>query len=456
MKRRKQASLEFEESILNSTMDSEASGDTEGDAGDTSFLSDFSQGGMGNISTDEVDPIAEAEVYMAYGRDEQAEEILRESIVKDPSRHEVREKLLEIYHQRGDTGAFETLAEELYAALGGQGGEVWARVAALGKELNPENPMFTEGGAPAPAMGTGGMEDSTPTTADMEDLGDLDDMLEPPGADQGATMVVPGEGGGADDGMLDMGSLDIGGGEQAPVATEGAGAEPEAGGDAIDFSMDFDASDLGLDEAPAAEEPEAAVEDDGLSLDAGGIDFSTEESAVVEEAPAEEEAGIEMEGLEMNDGGGLDLEMGDEVSVEAAVEEAPAEEEAGIEMEGLEMDDGGDLGLEVEEESAEAAEEVLDMVEADIGGLEVEEAESELVADEGGETAVEEDTSVAVDADAEEDSELWDETATKLDLAKAYIDMGDAEGARSILDEVMTEGNDEQKAQASELASQIS
>ncbi|HJW81493.1 MAG TPA: FimV/HubP family polar landmark protein, partial [Acidiferrobacterales bacterium] len=49
----------------------------------------------------------------------------------------------------------------------------------------------------------------------------------------------------------------------------------------------------------------------------------------------------------------------------------------------------------------------------------------------------------------------WDETATKLDLAKAYIDMGDAEGARSILDEVMAEGNDNQKQQARSLAAQI-
>ncbi len=49
----------------------------------------------------------------------------------------------------------------------------------------------------------------------------------------------------------------------------------------------------------------------------------------------------------------------------------------------------------------------------------------------------------------------WDETATKLDLAKAYVDMGDAEGARSILDEVMAEGSEDQKKQAAELAAQI-
>jgi len=52
-------------------------------------------------------------------------------------------------------------------------------------------------------------------------------------------------------------------------------------------------------------------------------------------------------------------------------------------------------------------------------------------------------------------SAQWDETATKLDLAKAYIDMGDAEGARSILQEVMTEGNEAQKKQAQELSAQI-
>jgi pilus assembly protein FimV len=49
----------------------------------------------------------------------------------------------------------------------------------------------------------------------------------------------------------------------------------------------------------------------------------------------------------------------------------------------------------------------------------------------------------------------WDETATKLDLAKAYIDMGDSEGARSILDEVIAEGNESQKQQAQALVAQI-
>ena len=48
-----------------------------------------------------------------------------------------------------------------------------------------------------------------------------------------------------------------------------------------------------------------------------------------------------------------------------------------------------------------------------------------------------------------------DEVSTKLDLARAFLDMGDAEGARSSLEEVMAEGNDEQKAEAQELINQL-
>lgn len=48
-----------------------------------------------------------------------------------------------------------------------------------------------------------------------------------------------------------------------------------------------------------------------------------------------------------------------------------------------------------------------------------------------------------------------DETATKLDLARAYIDMGDSDGAKDILDEIIDEGNDQQKREAEALLSRI-
>src|SRR5205085_3071122 len=119
--------------------------------GENSLASDFSREGLGNIDTDEVDPIAEAEVYMAYGREAQAEEILKDALKKDPQRQEIYLKLLEIHAQHNKPSAFETVASELYAVSQGQG-EVWQKAVALGRQLDPNNPMFTEGGAPVMPM----------------------------------------------------------------------------------------------------------------------------------------------------------------------------------------------------------------------------------------------------------------------------------------------------------------
>src|SRR5438067_12128612 len=89
--------------------------------GDNSLASDFSREGLGNIDTDEVDPIAEAEVYLAYGRDAQAEEILKGALKKDPQRQAIYLKLLEIRAQHNKPSACETVASELYWVTGGQG-----------------------------------------------------------------------------------------------------------------------------------------------------------------------------------------------------------------------------------------------------------------------------------------------------------------------------------------------
>ena len=111
---------------------------------------ELSQAAIGVIDTEEVDPVAEADVYMAYGRDAQAEEILREALQKDPGRHEVRSKLLEIYAGRGDVKAFEAAAGALYVATQGEGPE-WDRAAALGAQLDSSNPMYASAQFAAPA-----------------------------------------------------------------------------------------------------------------------------------------------------------------------------------------------------------------------------------------------------------------------------------------------------------------
>src|SRR3989454_2279296 len=150
---RRRKTTKFEDSIISGTdiKTNTVFGSTGGgvvNTGDNSLASDFSREGLGNIDTDEVDPIAEAEVYLAYGRDAQAEEILKEALKKDPQRQEIYLKLLEIHAQHNKPSAFETVASELYSISGGQG-EVWQKAMALGRQLDPNNPLFAEAGGTA-------------------------------------------------------------------------------------------------------------------------------------------------------------------------------------------------------------------------------------------------------------------------------------------------------------------
>ena len=93
----------------------------------------------------DVDPVAEADVYLAYGRDLQAEEILKEAMRSTPTRVAIHTKLLEIYAKRRDVKAFEVVAAEAYALTQGEGAE-WKQACALGRELDPSNTLYQPGG----------------------------------------------------------------------------------------------------------------------------------------------------------------------------------------------------------------------------------------------------------------------------------------------------------------------
>ena len=130
------------------------------DTSDSVFNSSFAPSAS-QLDTNEVDPLAEAELYLAYNFDTQAEDILKEALRNDPLRHPVRLKLLEIYAARKDVRAFETQATELYSLTGGKGDE-WAQAAGMGLALDPANPMYAAAagsgiGAGAVAAGAAGI-----------------------------------------------------------------------------------------------------------------------------------------------------------------------------------------------------------------------------------------------------------------------------------------------------------
>ncbi|MDP9990980.1 pilus assembly protein FimV [Variovorax boronicumulans] len=101
------------------------------------------------LDAGDVDPVAEADVYLAYGRDLQAEEILREALRLNPDRTAIHLKLLEIHAKRRDVRAYEGLATEVHKLTGGSGSD-WNRVVDMGKDLDPGNPLY-ESGAPRSA-----------------------------------------------------------------------------------------------------------------------------------------------------------------------------------------------------------------------------------------------------------------------------------------------------------------
>ena len=100
-------------------------------------------------AADDVDPVAEADVYLAYGRDLQAEEILKEALRTHAGRIAIHQKLLDIYAKRRDTQAFENMANEAYKLTGGQSPE-WAKICEQGLAIDPSNRLYQPGGEPSP------------------------------------------------------------------------------------------------------------------------------------------------------------------------------------------------------------------------------------------------------------------------------------------------------------------
>jgi len=363
-----------------------AAGGAQVQTGQSDVQADFNRGGAAAaIDTEEVDPIAEADVYMAYGRDAQAEEILKEALSKDPSRLQIRTKLLEIYAGRKDAKSFETIATELRAATGGAGAD-WEKAVALGLQLDPGNSLY--GGAGEARAGTGtqvlsGAQVAAATTPDIA----LDGAAQPaaaPGLDfdlggAAAETGAPADGAAsAPDVTADLGfDLDLGAEEKKP---EAAPAAAPAGAAAL--------PSLDATHAPAAAEASSSIDFDFELPGAGTAAAPAPEAGAAAPAPA---PAAPAEG-----GGGIDFDFN--LDLPASKEEAPA---APLDLSSISLDLGSPGGA-------------------------------------------------AAPTDAH-----WQEVATKLDLAKAYQEMGDKDGARELLNEVLKQGDAAQQQQAQTMLSAL-
>ncbi len=301
---------------------------------ESSFLSEFTPSDFDILETesDAVDPVAEADVYLAYGRYQQAEELIQQALEDEPKNPELQLKLLEIFYAKEDAEAFENYASKLQAKGRHKDGLFWAKVAEMGRELCPQSSLFDLDSEEATLVEDDW--DSEEESADSIDLeADLDEQVN------------------------DQESLAFDLGDEAVV----------------DFSADSPEDEFADDENKSLEIEASESSDNALDFDLSGINLDSESK-------------------------------GAEATGEESVDE-PENSDFTFNLESM--------GIQGQnEESDETEEEAFDLTD-------------------------------------------MDEMETKLDLARAYVDMEDVDSAKDILEDVFAHGNEKQKEEAKALMGKL-
>lgn len=371
------------------------------------------------------DPISEADIYIAYRQFPRAVDVLEKAITREPGRADLRLKLLEVLVETGDKSGFERHE----AALAGMG-DTSAKVRAA--ELR--STLFGHAGQPAETVSDEDLNFTTDESA-FDHIAEFDSAETAPVV-QDKTLDDLGL-----DFALDLDQTLVQPAAPAPAAAPSA-PEPDAFAP-LEFTLDDSFASEPVQAEPVAAAP---VIDNALDFD---LNFDT---TSVAEMPADAST------LTLSEEGDLAFEpVAEELSATL-----PVLEESHI----AEPSTAADFSLDFETPAETEAESPLLTADEPILMPSV---ADETIHDEGdfafdpmtGEFEPSVKAAQALSAPTAEEAEDLDflagsdEISTKLDLARAYIDMGDREGAKDILDEVVVEGNDSQKAEARELLSRL-
>ncbi|HEC29703.1 MAG TPA: hypothetical protein ENI65_08980 [Gammaproteobacteria bacterium] len=399
---------------------------------DTSFLSDMVLSDISEIEGErgESDPLTEADVFLAYGRFGPAETMIKDAIAKEPGRNDLRLKLLEIYYSAKNRDAFASESEALNGDLASSpDSETWEKVIEMGADLCPDHILFSgadideDTSAETTVTSPSDEEDTDIMDFDLGEFEDQIDSLETDETDEGADEEQ-------DTGLdLDLDSLS---GEDAPIQDPTIEITTELEGIADALGKDADLQSGQDSETTFEIDTETTQSFDSETT----REFDAETTQELDTETTREFDAETTQELDTEITRGLDTETTQELDIETT-QELDSETTRGLDAEPtttMEFDAG-----EVASEQETTQEiEIPDLAsELDLG----ETASSGLPMDD-----------IDLDDDALADI---DEVGTKLDLAKAYIDMGDPEGARSILEEVLEEGDEKQKNDADELIKQI-
>ncbi|MBV2134615.1 peptigoglycan-binding protein LysM [Pseudomonas sp. MAP12] len=448
------------------------------------------------------DPLGEAEMYSTYGRFNQAAELLRNAVNDEPQRADLRLKLMEIYAEMGDRDGFVRQEAELGEIGGAQpqidqlrarypqilaSGAAIAAGAALAADAFDSEPEVAAPESVAAAQAEPAEEfsfddfslddvslDAAPAAvssvagepvAALDDgfdlsLDDLEAELERElAANPAAAVEAPLQ--------LDELSLDGLGDDFASLDSAPAAA-PLLEGDEADFGLDLD-----LAAVPAGGEAlQSSSEVDDFAFELGDVQLPTVDQvlAVPQDQAEEDQLLAELDQLALDAPAAPAAAESDEFLLDLAdldLGQPSAAPVALAETELAALPELDDLELELQTLSGADAEQDLDAAFDDfLTRSELPELSSAPAPVPAVETLDELpelddlafETTPAPALTGNEDFDFLadaDETATKLDLARAYIDMGDADGARDILDEVLKEGTASQQQEAREMMGRI-
>jgi pilus assembly protein FimV len=452
------------------------------------------------VALDQGDPLAEADFHMAYGLYDQAADLVRIAIAREPQRRALQLKLLEVYFVWGNKEQFLQLARELSAnrdqAIAGE----WEKIVIMGRQIAPEDALFASAGA-LPGVASGGVDlnleggqnrvdfdllgEPTVTTDSSGDAVDLD-----LGAALGGTEAT-GEARAVGDTGVDFVLDDPARGSdatgstremvQSPTVTLDFG-EPSSDSPTVEnlitpdvdsptIRQKLDASTRNMMQSP---EPtaEVAVVDLGLQFsggDTGQHEVADSSSTALTSLDEETRELFSRAQSESNDtqlmpsspggtasgtwlftdkevGVGLPTPPADDAPTALATAIMPgtgAGQGLTAQLEALKGQGGGDVDLDLGG---------LDMTGEPGGALDLDVGHGSAQG-EGAFAATQKLSSPPIMNESE--PATMSEVGTKLDLARAYMDMGDPEGARSILEEVLAEGSASQKTEARRLVDSL-
>ena len=420
-----------------------------GGRGDEAVTREVSAIDLEEEEIDKDDTISEVDVYLAYGLHGQAEELLNKAIERKPDNVQYAEKLLQTYHAQGNGEGFQRTATDYHARFGGDANPAWPGIATMGRELRPNEALFAGAAGSVAAVGSGRL--------DGPQLDD-DDFLLGDGSESSSS--VSRDFGAAEE-TLDPDVAEGGGHGTAFDAADETDDESPLMDQSLDPAFAFDESDLEATGDFSQIASELAAEGDGSldfpSLDgvggdaaAGGAAGGAVAGAAVSDRTGQSTGQRPM--AEMPDTHSLDDALTlDELDLDStaslAANDTQAIDDLSLDLDDLsdsvDMDatsvDGGDF-LDGLGAGGTAAGGSLDTAADELDGLDIMDltADNELLNGTG-----------APLGDA-------DEMDTMMDLAKAYIDMGDKDSASNALGEIVKGGSPEQVSEAETLLRKIS